>query len=368
MNPACIRTTRRATPWLLVCACLLALPAQAAADANKKEAGTAAGAEAARAAADLAKARADLAEAARRVAELSRTQAGGAVASLRSAQARPRLGVLLGEDPQAGVRIVGVTPGSGAEKAGLRSGDRLLRIRGKAIAGGTGQARVEAARQALAQLQAGGKVQLTYQRDGREHTVEVAPEALPVRVIAHRISGDGALGEDLAPLRDLAPELRREVLHLARGACADGEECSAPLLGEALRWNGLHLVALDAQLGRYFGTDRGVLVLSQGALPGLQAGDVIQQVEGVAVATPAEAMRRMAQKKPGEQARVTVLRERSARQLQVTVPEPLRALDFVPAPPAPPARPAHPDMPPPPAPPRPPTAQLQPPASVPLLV
>lgn|SRR5690606_17039294 len=335
---------RHATPWALAMSCLLALPAQAASSPSQDPA---CAEELANARGELARARTDLAQAARRVAGLSREQAGpgmGAAARLADDAARPRLGVLLGEDPQAGVRIAGVTPGSAAEKAGLRSGDRLLRIRGKAIAGTSGRGRVEAARQALAQLQSGSRVQLAYQRGGREHTVEVVPEPMQAHVFAQRLSGN-------APP---APQLRNEVLQLSLpGACA-GDDCHAPLLSEALRWNGLHLVALDAQLGRYFGTDRGVLVLSQGALPGLQAGDVIQQVEGRAVSTPAEAMRQMTRKKPGEQARLTVMRDHSAHQVQVTVPERMRSLEFVPAPPAPPAPPATPGMAPPPAPPEPP--------------
>ena len=45
------------------------------------------------------------------------------------------------------------------------------------------------------------------------------------------------------------------------------------MLAEAFRWNGLNLASVDAKLGRYFGTDRGVLVLSSGPdLAGLQAG------------------------------------------------------------------------------------------------
>lgn len=363
---------RRATPWLLACACLLALPATAA---TKQAGDVQAEAEMAKARSELARARAELADAARRVAELSRTEAGhdmAAAAQLADGAARARLGVLLGVDLQAGVRIVGVTPGSGAEKAGLRSGDRLLRIRGEAIAGANGEARVEAAREALSRLESGSKVKLTYQRDGREQTVEVAPEPMRVHVFAHRLGGEATAG-GVGQARDLAPQLRSEVLQLSLPGACEGDACKAPLLSEALRWNGLHLVALDAQLGRYFGAERGVLVLSRGALPGLQSGDVIQQVEGQAVATPAEAMRQMTRKEPGQQARLTVLRDRSARQVQVTVPERMRSLDFVPAPPAPPAPPSGAEMQPPapPAPPPPPlpTAEVPPPVpGIPTLV
>ena len=50
---------------------------------------------------------------------------------------RPRLGVNIGEQsdggPVEGVKIVGVTPGSAADDAGLRSGDIITAINGEAI-------------------------------------------------------------------------------------------------------------------------------------------------------------------------------------------------------------------------------------------
>lgn len=336
---------RRLTPLTLALGCALAVPAMARDDnaANQKE---------------LEQARADLQDAARRIAELSTTSDAGpgyassirfAVAEPGGKPGRPRLGVLLGVDEQAGVRIAGITPGSGAEKAGLKTGDRLLKIDGMAIGGGDGAARVEAARTTLARLESGKSVRLSYQRDGRPLEAAVTPSATQSLVFS-RSSGDLiALPEPLdsaglAKLRELGPQLRSEVIRLSRQDCQDGN-CSAPLLAEALRWDGLNLLALEPQLGRYFGTDRGVLVLSQGALPGLQAGDVIQKIESKPVASPREAMQAMTAKKPGEQTRVTVLRERNVHELQVTVPERARALEFIKAPPAPPAPPTPPAAP-----------------------
>ena len=44
---------------------------------------------------------------------------------------KPMLGVLLGgEADDGGLKVVGVTPGSGAAEAGLKSGDRLLAVNG----------------------------------------------------------------------------------------------------------------------------------------------------------------------------------------------------------------------------------------------
>ena len=85
--------------------------------------------------------------------------------------------------------------------------------------------------------------------------------------------------------------MRQEVIRIGpRGDCK-GKNCRVPMLAEAFRWNGLNLASVDAKLGRYFGTDRGVLVLSAGPdLAGLQPGDVIHKIDGSAVDSPREAM------------------------------------------------------------------------------
>ncbi|GAB3515320.1 PDZ domain-containing protein [Pseudoxanthomonas daejeonensis] len=321
-------------------ACGLALPAHAQDKADQQK--------------QLEQARTDLQSAARRVAELSAQTGVDAnriesihIDSRLGENGKPRLGVLLGIDEQAGVRIAGVTPGGGADKAGLKTGDRLLRIRGKAIHGASGEARVADARAALAVLEQGKPVRVSYQRDGKQHDADVTPAATQSLVFARTISRDGGDdpvttvidSADLARLKDLGPQLRGEVIRLSRPGSCLGDGCTAPLLAEALRWDGLNLLALEPQLGRYFGTERGVLVLSQGALPGLQAGDVIHKIEGKAVASPREAMQAMTARKPGEQAKVTVMRDRSVREVQITVPERIRSLDFIPVPPERPAPP-----------------------------
>src|SRR5687767_3746605 len=76
--------------------------------------------------AELEAARAALRENARKVAMLSRElgDSGEDVFVFeRRALSRPVLGVVLDADAGRGVRISGVTPDSGAEKAGLKAGD-----------------------------------------------------------------------------------------------------------------------------------------------------------------------------------------------------------------------------------------------------
>ena len=96
------------------------------------------------------------------------------------------------------------------------------------------------------------------------------------------------------------------------------------MLAEAFRWNGLNLAAVDAQLGRYFGTSEGVLVLSTGKdLEGLQAGDVIRRIGGKAVTNPREAMEALRAQPAEGKVAVEYLRDRTSATAQVSVPKAL---------------------------------------------
>jgi hypothetical protein len=157
----------------------------------------------------------------------------------------------------------------------------------------------------------------------------------------------------------IAPDIRREIIRLGPGGDCKGEHCKIPVLAEALRWNGLNLASVDPALGRYFGTDRGVLVLSTGPeLASLQPGDVVRSVAGKPVASPREVMDALRGRETGSKVAVEYLRDRKPATAQLTVPEPMR----FPIPPAPPAPPAPPTAAPP-APPTPPLAPLPPPGA-----
>jgi membrane-associated protease RseP (regulator of RpoE activity) len=340
----------------------------------------------------LEDARAELERASRRYAELARAQADHArtlandaaargatarelQARIAEARNRPVIGVLLAADEEAGVRITGVTPEGAAAKAGLRSGDRLLAIDGTEILGSTGTLRVENARRLLRALGTDAPATLAYMRDGRRATAQVTPQR-DERVAIYRAGDGGTIGPggavfirtgpdgalqveadsiQLERIAGVAPEIRREVTRLV-----DGE---APRLLSAFRWNGLNLASVDPQLGRYFGTDSGVLVLSAGDIEGLQAGDVIRRVDGHAVSTPREVMDRLRDKREGDSVSVDYLRDRRTAQARVAIPKLMAWPPVPPAPPAPPAPPRPPTSKAPPAPPGPP-APLAPPLAL----
>lgn len=301
---------------------------------------------------ELDAARASLDQAAKRYAELSRKY-GGSDAPIRIERRvlrKPVIGVLLAPDDASGVRIAGVTPDSAAAAGGLKSGDRIISIDGTVLKADSGAARVDEVRERLAALDAKTSVKLGYQRDGKTLSVSLTPRVGDrLMVLPRNAMADGKLtvfagsdgeidvladrmvfGEtapDVGSFAMIAPDVRTEIIRLGSDCKGKDKDCALPVLAEAFRWNGLNLAAVDAQLGRYFGTREGVLVLSTGKdLDGLQVGDVILKIAGKPVATPREAMDALRAQPADGKVAVEYLRDRATATAQVSVP---KALPFV---------------------------------------
>lgn len=270
-------------------------------------------------------------------------------------EGRPMLGVILQPDAERGVRIAGVTPKGPAAEAGLRTGDVLLAVDGRALEAADADVRVTEARDAFKGLAAGTPVAIRYLREGKAADVRITPRddvqmiawndagagaGAHAPLIVRRIRKGGSEAGELDTLEGVVPpeamRIIRHELHRVGQDCT-GPACRAPMLMEAFRWNGLNLASVDAKLGRYFGAQRGVLVLSPGeVLDGLEPGDVIQRIDAVDVDTPRAAMDAMRAKPADARVAVTYLRDRTARTAQVTVPRAPDMASLV-APPAPPA-------------------------------
>ena len=318
---------------------------------------------------ELDAARADLDAAAKRYSDLSRKYGEDVAYNIRinqQALRKPVIGVLLARSGDAGVRIAGVTPGSGAEQAGLKSGDVITAIGGETLAADQGSRRYDDAVALLADIREGQPVAIDYLRGGKTAQALVTPkldqrvfmlhdgmlskfegnvsitqgELGEFAVMADRVEMDDAVMQGNVSMTSAArpmPHLNREITRIVECKGAD-KDCAFPMLTEAFRWSGLNLAALDPHLGRYFGTDDGVLVLSTGGeLAGLQPGDVVQKIDGKRVDSPREAMTALRAKPAESRVRVDYLRDRKSATAQVTVP---KATPFrVPAPPAPPVPP-----------------------------
>ena len=182
-----------------------------------------------------------------------------------------RLGVLVNTeaDPETdsvGAHVEAVTPGGPAAKAGLKAGDVITKFHGKALGGvpaeeegggsGAGRRLVELARA----LQPGDTVQVEYRRgnDRRKTTLVAADVSV--------WSGIGRPDALRIPDR----------ISLLPGPEGGFSFC----LGDA--WCDMELVSLTPELGEYFGSREGILVVKAPADSGLplKSGDVILAIGG----------------------------------------------------------------------------------------
>lgn len=317
---------------------------------------------------ELSRAHRELREASREIAEAHRKLADGG-SKHRSMHRinlgeRAVIGIVLGQESADGVKIIGVSPGGPAERAGLQVGDVLLSIRGESLAGG--------ARETLFRVMddvtpdetiavvanRGGEIlefDVTVERrepSSWQTMIRIpeaplapnAPHIVVERVEVPQIDHEAINARIAAVNREL--ESKRFLFVSPEGGelGIDGEflqpedfdveiaefsELAGHALKEANIWfglpfaQGLELAEVNEGLGAYFKTDRGVLVLQ--ARPDnayqLEAGDVVLDIENRPVNSPADLMRALREIEPGAKIEIAIMRERKDKTLKVVMPE-----------------------------------------------
>jgi S1-C subfamily serine protease len=242
----------------------------------------------------LASARKRLEESAREVAELS-NQLGGplvhGLSTFNGAFGRAIIGVQL--DPSSGkdgVRVLAVSPGGPAAEAGIHPGDVIVAVNEIATTGEDASRRVV---KIIRDVRPEGKLSLRVLRDGKPRDFTVTARPGPGWMAFE----DGITGLALPRLNPL---------FMAQGPLANME-----------------LATLTPQLGTYFGTDKGVLVVRSppdGALK-LQDGDVILAIDGRQPTSGSHATRILGSYQPGERIMLRIMRQHKTVDLEATVPE-----------------------------------------------
>lgn len=268
-----------------------------------------------------------LEEAAQRIAELSQQNLPRVVEIEKKVvdlMGRPRLGVTVGgnegEGPVEGVNILGVSPGSAADDAGLRAGDVITAVNGESMSADDGAQSNRRLLDFMAGVEEGDKLSVEYLRDGNVGKVEVEPRVMGPQVYAW--AGDGENFEFTMPPRHKAPEAMRKFSFVS------------PFIGRS--WGDLELVELNKDLGRYFGTDAGLLVVSapKSEALKLRAGDVIQSIDGREPTSVGHALRILASYQAGEKLELGIMRDKRSQKLAITMPDDRTSM-LAPRPPTP---------------------------------
>lgn len=248
---------------------------------------------------EMEDARRELAEAARRVAELSQELGEGIAWHFRTdAPRRAMLGVSIGEADKDGVEVLSVTPGGPAEKAGLQAGDRIMAIRDVDLL--KAEQPTQTLLKTLGEIEPGTEVALTYRRDKNRLEAKVLTEERP-RHFRFLRPGQGVD----------APRMPRPPMPPGFGALFHG-------LGD------MELVSLSPELGEYFGTREGLLVVRAPKHDEmkLRDGDVITRIGDRAPTDAGHAIRILRSYQPGETVKVDIVRKRKKMTLDVVLPEP----------------------------------------------
>ncbi len=299
---------------ILPVAAVLLLAGQAAAQTDEDERLRAMEAREAEMERRLYEAERQMSEAAREIAEITKERLPRiAEIEARFAMAsKPRLGVTIESTekpgPVEGVKLLGVSPGSAASDAGLRSGDTLTAINDENLSAESCKDANMRLLTFMKGIDEGDILTVEYLRDGKTGTVEVEPRIVPDSTFVW-MSEDGARDFTM-PVMPIGPET------VERFKMQFGFPWAGTGLGD------LELVELNAGLGHYFGTDTGLLVVAAPKSDAfeLRDGDVIQTIDGREPKDVRHALRILSSYQPGEELKLGIMRDKKKVTVNVKMP------------------------------------------------
>jgi C-terminal processing protease CtpA/Prc len=256
-----------------------------------------------------------LAEAAQRVAELSQERLG-ALREVRKFKFdfsnKPRLGVNIESEeeggPVEGVAILSVTPGSAADDAGMRAGDIITAVDGTSLTAESSYAASMSLLEIMKVVEEGDQLDVEYLRDGNVGTVQIEPRVVPMNAYAWSSDGGNFVMPNMPDMHASAEAI--EKFRFSFGGWRGG-------------WGDMEVVELTEELGRYFGTDSGLLVISAPSSNAfkLQEGDVIKNIDDREPSSVNHCMRILGSYQPGEKLVLNILRDKKPMKLEIEIPD-----------------------------------------------
>lgn len=235
---------------------------------------------------------------------------------------RPRLGVTVnlraGDTDSIGALVQSVTPGGPAAKAGIRTGDIITKLDGTVLTGRTSRALPGDGEQSppglrlvelAARLRPNDTVSVELRRGRDRKTVRLITEGEAGGQFSYVPGGTmWKMGDSGTALWRSMPDVKmRMPLELEQMGPA-GQTRMRVFFGSPL--GDLELAPLNEDLGSYFGTTDGVLVISvpKDSKLNLKSGDVILSVDGRKPSSPPHLMKILQSYDGGESFRIDVMR------------------------------------------------------------
>ena len=252
--------------------------------------------------------------------------------------ARPRLGITIEtrarDTDRWGAYVSAVTPGGPADKGGVRSGDVIAKLAGKAVTGSGDETPGIKLIAMIGSLEPNKTIEVQLRRGNGTKTVKVTPSdddsffAGPAIVVdtirrAFGTTFDASpafagvrsrAGSNLESLRfaeiDADPRIRGSYTF-----SINTTQTSGPLAE-------VEMTSLNTGLGSYFGTSEGVLIINTGGKSdaGLQAGDVVTAVDGRKVTSPGQLARILRTYEKGEEYKLQIMRQKKTETVTGKMP------------------------------------------------
>jgi membrane-associated protease RseP (regulator of RpoE activity) len=226
-----------------------------------------------------------------------------------------RLGATI-VDADTGALVTALTPGGGAEEAGIRVGDVIQSIEGVAVADadvGPSEGVVER----LREVEPGATVAVVVERAGQSLDFEVQTAEGPAGLPGLARSGRNALV--LAN-----PDAQGSSRFLVDGTApfVPNLEIVRTLGFASSPWGEMELVVLSEELGRYFDTSEGLLVVRgpEDDAIDIRDGDVILAISGRTPNSPEHAIRILSSFEAGETIEFSIMRDGRRRTIEYSIP------------------------------------------------
>lgn len=229
---------------------------------------------------------------------------------------RARLGVTVDTErnpagDSIGAELSSVSPGGPAEQAGLRVGDIITTFNGERLTGrypAAGEYESEPGMKLVhyaQDLDDGDTVQVEYRRGTqRQRATIVARELEPENWYSY--------GFTVNP-----PSFKVEASPMV------GAMVGSMMFAFGDHWLNMELVSLNPELGEYFGTNEGLLVIRapRDSTINLRSGDVILRIDGRTPSSHSQLMRIFRSYSAGESVQIEIMRQKRRMTVTATIPE-----------------------------------------------